>query len=372
MPEFLPPELIELRDRTAALAMGTLVPLRDDPGLGAAERAEAVRRASQEAGLYGLTQPAALGGSEASALAMVVVRDTLGRFDVGHLRGLFGAGPGLLADAGGPLRDAYLLPLLAGEKRAGFAFTEPADAPRRTWAAVEGDELVVNGQKSYVTGGGDAQFLTALVDVEGQGPAIVVIDTDAAGVTLVRRFESIDGSHHAAFTFDDVRIPAWHLVGAAGEGMGRAMGKISEVRMEIAARCVGTMGWILDELAAHLQAPRPRGGRLGDHERVRLRLGEARITAYAARSMLYRTARLADAGENVVNEAMSCKVFAVEGAGALVDAAIQLVGGEALITGHALETAFRRLRPLRLAEGETDTLRVGVARGTLDLGRGRI
>jgi alkylation response protein AidB-like acyl-CoA dehydrogenase len=81
---------------------------------------------------------------------------------------------------------------------------------------------------------------------------------------------------------------------------------------------------------------------------------------------------LTDAGHDTVNESIASKVFATEVAGKIADSAVQLVGGEALVVGHPLEAAIRRLRTLRLAEGETDTLRVNVSRGHLDLGKGRI
>jgi alkylation response protein AidB-like acyl-CoA dehydrogenase len=372
VPELLTPELIDLRERTARLAAETLVPLRDDATLDPRERAHRVTAASKATGLFGMTQPEELGGTPASTLALVVVRDTLGQYDVVHLPGLFGSGPGVLAGVGEPLRSTHLLPLLAGEKRAGFAFTEPADVARPTWAKVAGDELVVNGQKSYVTGGADADFLTALVEVEGRGPAMVVIDTTGPGVVLTRRFDTLDGSHHAAFAFADARVPRHHLVGAPGEGMRRALDKISEVRLAIAAGCVGVSQWVIEYLTDQLLAPRRRGEPLGSHEQVRLRYGALRVDAYAARSMLYRTARLADAGENVVNEAIACKVFATEAAGRITDAAVQLVGGEALTEGHPLEGVLRRMRVLRLAEGETDTLLVSLARGRLDLDLGRL
>jgi alkylation response protein AidB-like acyl-CoA dehydrogenase len=296
--------------------------------------------AVQAAGLFGLTQAA-----ETSELTLLVARETLALHGVGHLPGLFGPEAGLLEGVGEPLRSSHLLPLLAGDQRGGFAFTEPADTARPTWAEVEGDLLVVSGQNSYVTGGADADFLTALVEVVGQGPAMVVIDTGLPGVTLTRRFTSPDGSHHAAFSFDQVRVPRQHAIGAPGDGRSRALGKISAVR---------------------------RGGSRAASERIRLRYGDMRIQAYAARATVYRTARLAEAGQEVVNESIAAKVFATEVANQLVDMAVQLVGGEALVTGHPLEQALRRLRALRLTEGESDTLRVNVSRGHLDLGRGRL
>lgn len=366
MPELLSAELIALRDRVRALADGPLTELRDDASLSDVDRAARVREASKAAGVYALTQH-----DDTPALTMVVARETLAWRGVAMLPGLFGAGAGVLAGAGDALRASHLLPLLAGDKRAGFAITEPRDMPRPSWARIDGDELVVNGRKSYVTGGADCDFLTALIDVEGQGPSMVIIDTDRPGVRMTRRFASIDGSDHAAFAFDDVRVPRHHAIGAPGDGRSRALDKISAVRRAVAAECTGTIGWLLDEVATELKRDR-KGGAKGASERIRLRYGDLRIRAYAARSMLYRTARLADAGENVVNETIATKVYASELANDIADEAIQLIGGEALVVGHPVEVAMRRMRIYRLAEGDSDTLCVNVSRGFLDYGLGRL
>ena len=367
MPESLTPELLRLRDDTHAFARDTLKPLAEDFP---ANRKRIVD-ASRAAGLFSMTQPRAFGGSQASTLALTVVRDTLAGHNLSHLP-VFGPGPGVLASAGEPVASRYLAPLLAGEKRGAFGFTEPDDALRPTYGQIDGDTLTINGQKSYVTGGAQADFITALVEIEGGGPAMVVIDTDAPGVGTREVFSSLDGTQHAWFTFDDVRIPASHIVGAPGEGLPRALRQIGEVRIAFAAESVGLMRWVLDYLTSHLDAPHRSGTPLGGREGVRLRYADLRIRAYAARSMVYRTARLADAGENTVNEGIACKVFATETVGEVVDTAIQLVGGRALTVGHPLETLYRRVRAMRLAEGASDVLRLNLARGRLDLGKGRI
>jgi acyl-CoA dehydrogenase len=366
MPDFLSPALQAQRQQVADLATRSLIPLRDNPSLTPESRAAQVREASKAAGLFALTQI-----DTTPELTLLVLRETLAQHGVGHLAGLFGATAGVLQGVAEPLRSSHLLPLLAGDKNSAFAFTEPADAPRPTWASIDGDELVVSGRKSYVTGGADAQFLTTLVEIDGQGPAMVVIDTDSPGVTLSRRFASLDGSHHAAFVFDQARVPRHHAIGAPGEGRSRALATISALRRAIAADCVGTMAWVIDLVAQDLQRER-RGGARAASERIRLRYGELRIQAYAVRGAVYRTARLVDAGLDAVNESIAAKVLATEAANQAVDTAIQLIGGEALVDGHPLAGALRRLRALRLAEGETDTLRVNVARGHLDLGKGRL
>ena len=367
MPESLSPDLARLRDDTDAFARDVLVPLADNVS---GNRARIVS-AARDAGLFAMTQPRAFGGSEAATLALTVARDTLASHNLSHLP-VFGPGPGVLAGAGETLTRRYLAPLMAGELRGSFGFTEPDDAERTTWGRLRGDTLTVNGQKSYVTGGADADFINALVEIEDLGPAMVVIDTDRPGVRIRERFGSLDGTHHAYFEFQDVEVPAANVIGKPGDGLPRALRQIGDTRVAFAAESVGLMRWVLDFVTAHLEAPHRSGAPLGAREGVRLRYADLRIKAYAARSMVYRTARLADAGENIVNEGIACKVFATEAVGEVVDTAVQLVGGKALTIGHPLESLYRRVRALRLAEGASDILRLNLARGRLDLKKGRI
>ena len=366
MPELLTPELLELKSRCAAFAEQSLLA---EP---TSDRRDRVRQASKAAGLFAMTQPAAFGGSEASQLALTVARETLASFNPSSLDGVFGPSPGVLASVGEPLATSHLAPLLAGDKRAGFGFTEPDDVPHPTRGVMTGDRLIVRGQKSYVTGGGDADFINTLVQIEDHGPSLVVIDTTAPGVHLTQRFTSLDGSHHAAFRFADVDVPESNIIGEPGQGMPRAMQQIGDTRMLLAAHACGYMLWVLDYLTEHLKGKDKSGQRRGDKDVVRWHYADARIKAYAARSMLYRTSRLADQGENIVNEAMACKAFATETIGDLVDCAIQLVGGSALIEDHPLAILYRRVRAWRLAEGASDILRLNIGRGILELDKGRI
>jgi len=332
---------------------------------------ERVIRASREAGLFGMTQPQSYGGTSAGALALTVVRDTLAGHNTGLDRWCLGPRPGVLDGCSEPVRSAYLIPLLAGAKRAGFAFTEPDDADHFTKAIPRGARTFeVTGRKSYVTRGAEADFLNTVVDIEGQGRAILVIDTDAPGVTLERRFETLDGSHHAAFRFDLVAVPADHMVGHPGEGLPRALRQIGDTRLAIAARAVGLARWVIEFTHRHLQSPHRSGTPLASREGVRLRYADMRMHTFAARSMLYRTARLGETGANIVNETIACKVFVTETLGTVVDAAIQLLGGDALGVGHPLEKLYREVRALRIAEGANDVLRLNLARGALDLGKG--
>ncbi len=370
MPDHLTPELVSLRTLCQEFAQNTLLPdtAHESPQASHAR----IRHASKEAGLFTMTQPTAFGGTQAGQLALTVARETLASFNPPYLDAVFGPSPGVLAGVDEPLKSSYLAPLMAGEKRGSFGFTEPDDTPAPTSGKLSADQLIVNGKKNYVTGGADADFINTLVHIEDLGPSMVVIDTHLPGVILHNKFTSLDGSHHAAFLFEDVAVPRAHIIGEPGGGLPRAMRQIGDTRLLFAAQAVGYMLWVLNFLNRHLLAPDKSGTPRGDKEVVRWRYADLRIQAYAARSMLYRTARLADQGENIVNEAIACKVFATEGIGHMVDTAIQLVGGTALVEDHPLSTLYKKVRAWRLAEGASDVLRLNLGRGILELGKGRI
>jgi len=336
-----------------------------------ATSAAQIMAASKAAGFFQMTQPEAFGGSAASNLQLSLLRDELASHNTGFGHLIFGPGPGVLGGCAEPLKSQYLEPVLQGLKRGSFGFTEPDDAPHPTQASIDGDTLVINGQKSYVTGGNSADFINTLVRIEGK-PTLVVIDVDTPGVTKSRVFTSLDGSSHAGFTFSDVRVPVSHCIGTPGDGMPRAMGQIGDTRLAIAAQCVGLMRWTLNYLAEHLKSTDRSGNPRSDSPVMRLRFGELRVQAYAARSMLYRTARLADSGENAVNEGIYCKIFSTNALTEIVDSSIQLVGGNAVVEGHPLAQLYREVRSLRLAEGATDVLLGNIARGYFELGKGRL
>lgn len=371
MPESLQPAQIELAERARRFAEEQLPALRarhpdDDEALRAA-----VVRASRGAGFFGMTQPAAHGGSEASTLELTLVREMLAASGDPARHQVFGPGPGVLAGAEGELARDCLEPLLRGEKRSGFAFTEPAGAPP-TVAKEDGCGWRVSGEKSWVTGGAGADFFAVVARLGAGGAILLIVDADAPGLTVSEPFRSLDGSSHVALRLDDVRVPAGRVVGRPGEGMPRALRQIGDVRVGVAAEACGLMACALQHLERHLRAPHRSGEPLGAREGVRLRFADARIEAFAARSMLYRTARIADSGENSINEGIATKVFATEAAGRVVDTALQLEGSQALVQGHLLERLYREVRALRLAEGASDVLRLNLARGRLELDKGRI
>ncbi|MFT7686891.1 MAG: acyl-CoA dehydrogenase [Candidatus Azotimanducaceae bacterium] len=333
--------------------------------------------ASKEAGFYYKTQADAFGGKPATTLELTMLREQLAAVNSEYTKFVFGPGPGILHKAEGFLKSDYLEPLLRGEKRMAFGFTEPEDAIRPTYAVLENEYLTVTGRKSYITGGVEADFISILVNLEDThgeklGTAMVVVDKDLSGVSIEKEFTSMEGGDHLALRFNAVKVKKDCIVGKPGEGMPRALGNIADVRLMVSAQAIGTCMWVIDYLEKKLSLPHRSGQTLGSKEGVRLRLADCRIDTYVARSALYRTARLVDGKENSVNEISVTKVFCTEVAGRIVDQALQLVGGQALVVGHPLEKVYRQVRSLRLIEGANDLLRLNIVKGKFDMDLGRL
>ena len=381
MPESLTREQQDLRDRVNAFMQEEVRPLEepvDANGPIPDEVRRRVRERSRAAGIHGLTQPVEHGGAGAGAVALVVAREAVAAANSRLSGCVFGPGPGVLHAAEGDLRQRYLEPLMRGELRGAWAFTETAptgDSHRPTWAVREDDTLIVTGRKAYVTGGAQADFFAAVVNVEAAkdapgGPAVVLIDRDTPGLSIEREFTSLDGSGHVELMLDGARIPAANVVGRVGEGMPRALNTISEERIGSAAHATGLAMWAVRYVTSHVTRPHRSGTPLADRDGVRLRYAAMRVETYAARSTLYRTARLLEAGDPAINEIMAAKVFCTETAGRVVDQAVQLAGGQALVTGHPLERLYREVRSMRLAGGASDILLLNVARGVFEFEAG--
>ena len=222
--EFIDTELILWEEQAAAADAATARALRGK-----------VAKRSAELGIYQMSQPEAVGGTAASQLELLVLQETLARANCESLSSaVFGGGAGPVGGATGQLREEYVEATITGQIRGSFGFTEPgggefffaihhlpvsfwpdserslvaADIPR-TVAIKDGDDLIVTGQKSFVTGGDIANYVAALVNlreadgVTKAGTAMVVIDlltpegARPDGVVIQEVFGSLDGGNHS-------------------------------------------------------------------------------------------------------------------------------------------------------------------------------
>ena len=192
-----------------------------------------------------------------------------------------------------------------------------------------------------------------------------MIPRTAPGVTLRRTLETLDGAVHGEFELREVAVGAADMIGAVGQGVPRALEDIAATRLRLAAQACGTGAWTLGWLTRQLERPHRSGAPLAEREQVQAMLAESAMELYAARSASYAAARRAETGADAAVEIAMAKALATEAIGRVVDRAMQLTGGAAVVEDHPLARLYRRVRSWRIAEGTTEVLRLTVARDLL-------
>lgn len=370
----LPPDLAALRQRLHAFLHDELLPRERETGV--ADEADAadelrrwVRGRANELGFYRLLQPRDLGGGGVGPLGATALREEIAASGAALGRFVLGGNGGMLRTGSPAQRAAYLEPLLRGESMAAFAFTDAREGPRTT-AALRDGLYRVNGVKSFVTGGPHADLLLTVANVteNGGGPtgvAVFIVPRTAPGVTLRRELHTLDGGRHGVFAYENVPVPPSDVLGEIGAGLPRALENIGALRLSIAAQACGTARWALAYTLDQIDQPHRSGTPLAEREQVQAMIADCATDIFAARTALYATARAAEAGEDVEVETAMTKTLATEAVTRVVDRAIQLAGGAAVVEDHPLARLYRQVRGWRIAEGTTEILRLSIARGLL-------
>jgi acyl-CoA dehydrogenase len=274
-------------------------------------------------------------------------------------------------------REHWLLPAVRGDRHECYAITEEfagsdVDAIAAT-ATRSGDGYLVNGVKWHVTSFNVADYCFVQAKVETGEHVLLVVDLPAEGVDVVRTpaYSHNIADHHPIVSFQDVRVPARHLIGAEGDGMTFAHEWFRFERMMVAARCVGAAQRLLDEVTAFAAQRQVGGQRLGDYQLVAGMLADSATELFAARGMLYEVARSVDSGADrklLHGRASMIKLYCSEMAGRAADRAVQIFGGRGYMRENVAERMYRELRVERIWEGASELQRLIIARQLLNRG----
>ena len=356
-----------------------LVPFEDE-----AERADgqlppdvtaAHAKRARELGLHSTNMPADLGGGGCTSLQQVLVQEQMGR--VTNALGWVAATPPswLPAVATRDQIDRYVRPAIAGEREECYAITEEGagsdvDAIEAT-ARRDGEDYLLNGVKWHVTSYNSADFAFFQARLDG-GPhhgehAMFLVDLPTPGVRVVRTpaYSHTISHHHPIVAFEDVRVPAANLVGAEGDGMAFAYEWFRFERLMVAARCLGAAGRLVDEMTAFAAARVVGGQPISEYGLVAGMLADSLTELFAARALVYETARGIDRGADVKVSHAQCsmaKLYSSEMAGRVADRAVQVFGGRGYMRENVAERFFRELRVERIWEGTSEIQRMIIAR----------
>jgi alkylation response protein AidB-like acyl-CoA dehydrogenase len=278
------------------------------------------------------------------------------------------------------LQEQWLKPLLAGEIRSAYAMTEPdvasSDATNlRTRIERDGDEYVINGRKWWVSGLGDPQcrFLIVMGRSDPQAPrhrqaSQIVVPRDTPGLQIGRmltNFNYDDAPHgHFEVTFENVRVPADHMLLGEGRGFEIAQGRLGPGRIHHCMRVIGIAEVALEKMVRRLMKRSTFGKPLIDQSVWEQRIAEARIDIEAARLLTLKAADMMDKVGNKAArlEIAMIKVAAPRMALRIIDNAIQAFGAAGLDAEAQTAALFARVRALRIADGPDEVHARTIAR----------
>jgi butyryl-CoA dehydrogenase len=328
-------------------------------------------------GLLGGPLPPEYGGGDWDPLSLALCYEELGRAD-SSVRGFMTVHTSLVAQcilAWGTReqKEAYLPRLARGDWIGCYCLTEPnagSDAASMETAALEdGDGYRLSGQKIWITNGGIAQlgivFATRDRAARHRGICAFLVEIDAPDI----RREKMPGrelghraSDHAQVRFDDLRVPASALLGAAGEGFKVAMSALDRGRLGVAAGAVGVAQACLDASVDFAKSRRQFGRRIGDFEMVQAALADMAADVEAARWLVYRAAWLQGQGRPATRETSIAKLFATEAAVRAASEAVLLHGGRGYSNEYPVERYYRDIKGLQIYEGTSHIQRIVIAR----------
>lgn len=333
-----------------------------------------VREALRASGLAGLMVPAEYGGraDRVDPLAVCLVREVLMKAS-SHLDSMFalqGIGSYAITVGGTDEQRREWLPAVASlDTLAGLALTEEgagSDLKNVTTTVTEKDgELVVHGEKTFISNAGAADFFVTLVKEEladGPGLSLVLVPADTAGVSTRPSPELIAPHVLGDVTFDGVVLPPEARLGVPGRAMSLVLSTLAVFRVSVAGAAVGLAGGALEEAARHARTRTQFGRPLLKHGPVAQLLADSWIDVESARLLTYQAAASArEDARAALNRSSMAKVAATEAAGRVVDRCVQVMGRWGLVAGSPIERYYRQARPMRLYEGASEVLKLGIA-----------
>ena len=283
-----------------------------------------------------------------------------------------GLGSGPISLFGSPeLKAEYLPGVASGNSIAAFALSEKKAgsdvSAMATSAERDGDDYILNGEKTWISNAGIADFYTVFART-GEAPgarglSAFVVAADNPGLSISERIDIIAPHPLGTLTFENCRVPASHMLGEPAQGFKVAMATLDVFRTTVAAAALGFARRACDETLQHVLNRKLFGAPLADLQMTQASIADMALDIDTSALLVYRSAWAKDGGqERVTREAAMAKLHATEQAQLVIDRAVQLFGGLGVTSGHIAERLYREIRSLRIYEGASEVQKVIIAR----------
>ncbi|MFI7135302.1 acyl-CoA dehydrogenase family protein [Nonomuraea sp. NPDC050153] len=369
----LTPEERQIRDTVRSFVEKEIMPLEPEvlrnerqgrPAL-APETLRDLRAKARKSGFWGINTPEEYGGAALGPVMSVIVAMELGRTFVPFMFG--GSADNILYAGTDEQKRRYLIPTIEGERRSCFAITEPgagSDARNiRTKATRDGAEWVINGEKTFITGGNEADFVMVFAVAEEYGATCFLVDRDMGWKS--EPIPTMGEWGPASLVFEDVRVPEDNILGELGKGFELAMQWIGQGRYMIPARAIGSAERMLQMAIDYAKIRKSMGQTISEYQAIQWMIADSQVEIEAAKWLTLYAAWRVQEGMDARHASSIAKLNGAVMANQVVDRVLQIHGGMGYTKELPIERWYRELRLLRIFEGTDEIQRRTIARNLI-------
>lgn len=330
-------------------------------------------------GFMGVRAPEAYDGMDLDMLTYMLIIEEIAAADAGTATSLavHNSIPtsALVRHGSDEQKERWLRPMAQGKILCGFALSE-ADAGSdaaslRAQAEFDGTHWVLNGAKAWVSNGGTAEIILAMLRTDtsddrrgSRGISAFIVPADVPGYVAGKNEDKMGqrAANTCEVTFDNVRLTPDHLIGEAGMGFVYAMEALDQGRLSIGAQAIGIARSALEHSIAYAQEREQFAKPIFDFQGIQFLLASMATRFEAARALLHKAARVADDGGTVTRWSSMAKLCASEMAMDVTTKAIQIFGGYGYMRDYPVERLFRDAKVTEIYEGTSEIQRIVIAR----------
>lgn len=331
---------------------------------------------AKAAGFWGINTPEEYGGANLGLVMSTLIQMELGKTFIPFQFG--GEVADILYYCNEAQKKRYLIPAINGERKLCFGLTEPnagSDAAAiRMTAAKKGSHWVLNGEKTFISDGHEADIVmvfavTDKVKRAKGGITCFLVDRDMGWKSYP--IQTIDGSKVASLVFEDVVVPGENILDGEGQGFELVIKTITRGRCMLPAQALGAAERLLQMGIDYANTRNAFGKPIGEYQGIQWMLADSAVEIQAAKLLVLNAAWAAENGQDARHLASMAKFYGAGTANRVVDRVLQIHGGMGIAKEMPIERWYRELRKYRIFEGTDEILRQTIARNLLK-GRGNL
>jgi acyl-CoA dehydrogenase len=335
-----------------------------------------ILRKMGELGLMGIPVPEKYGGAEMDFVSYIIAINELSRVSatVGVILSVHTSvctNP-IVYFGTEAQKQKYVPKLASGEYLGAFCLTEASSgsdaASLKSRAIIDGDHYIINGSKTFITNGGEADIYLVFASTDPQlgskGISAFIVEKNTPGFIVGKdeKKMGLHGSRTVELTFEDMKVPTENLLGSVGEGFKIAMANLDVGRIGIAAQALGIAEAAILAATSYAKERHQFGRPIITQQGIGFKLADMATNVEAAKLLLYQAANLRSQGLKCGLEASMAKLFASRTAVEVTTEAIQVFGGYGYTEDYPVERYFRDAKITEIYEGTSEIQRIVISK----------